>query len=90
MDVSAAKRDPLRAMSLYGQAWADDVPIAAFKLGHLFEYGVQAADAAAGVINADSPKHGRGTRKVRMPASRTPSRASPSAKRETSSRRRIR
>jgi hypothetical protein len=35
---------------------ADRVRIAAFKLGHLFEYGVQSADAAAAVLNADTPK----------------------------------
>ena len=30
--------------------------IAAFRLGHLFEYGVQSANVAAGVLNVDTPK----------------------------------
>jgi TPR repeat protein len=55
-DASTGKGDPGRAVSLYERAWADGVRIAAFKLGHLFEYGVQSADAAAGVLNADTPK----------------------------------
>jgi len=44
------------AMSLYEQAWAGGVRIAAFKLGHLFEYGVRSADAASSLLDADSPK----------------------------------
>jgi WD40 repeat protein/serine/threonine protein kinase len=53
---SAGRRDPGRAVSLYERAWADGVRIAAFKLGHLFEYGMQPADAAAGVFNTDTSK----------------------------------
>jgi WD40 repeat protein len=55
VDASTAKGDPGRAVSLYEQARADGVRIAAFKLGHLFEHGVQSADAA-GVFNADTSK----------------------------------
>jgi TPR repeat protein len=43
-------------VSLYEQAWADGVRIAAFKLGHLFEYGAEAADTAAGVSKTDPAK----------------------------------
>jgi eukaryotic-like serine/threonine-protein kinase len=56
VDASTGKVDPGRAMSLYEQAWADGVQIAAFKLGRLFEYGVQSADGAAGVLNTDTSK----------------------------------
>ncbi len=56
VDASTGNGDPGRAVSLYERAWVDGVRIAAFKLGHLFEYGVHPADAAAGVINADTPK----------------------------------
>jgi TPR repeat protein len=56
VDASTEKGDPGRAVSLYEQAWQEGVPIAAFKLGHLFEYGVQSADAAAGVFNTDAAK----------------------------------
>jgi TPR repeat protein len=56
VDASNGKRDPGRAVSLYEQAWADGVSIAAFKLGHLFESGAQSANAAAGVPNADTAK----------------------------------
>jgi hypothetical protein len=52
----AANRDPGRAVSLYERAWAAGVRIAAFKLGHLLEYGVQPADAAAGVFKTDAAK----------------------------------
>jgi TPR repeat protein len=56
VDASTGKGDPGRAVSLYERAWADGVSIAAFKLGHLFEYGAQPADAAAGALNADTSK----------------------------------
>ena len=56
IDASAAKRDLGRAIALYEQAWADGVRIAAFKLGHVFEYGAQPADTAAGAFNADTAK----------------------------------
>jgi TPR repeat protein len=57
VDGSTGKRDPGRAVSLYEQAWADGVRVAAFKLGHLFESGTQPpGDTAAGTFNADTPK----------------------------------
>jgi TPR repeat protein len=56
VDASAGKRDPGRAVSLYEQAWADGVSIAALKLGHLFESGAQPADGTAGSLNADTSK----------------------------------
>jgi len=56
IEASSTRRDPGRAMSLYEQAWAGGVRIAAFKLGHLFEYGVRSADAASSLLDADSPK----------------------------------
>ena len=56
INMSAKKRDLDRAVFLYEQAWADGVQIAAFKLGHLFEYGAESADAAAGVFNTDPAK----------------------------------
>jgi TPR repeat protein len=56
VDGSSGKRDPDRAVSLYEQAWEDGVLIAAFKLGHLFEYAAQSADAAVGAFNTDTAK----------------------------------
>jgi len=47
IDPSAGMLDPARAVSLYEKAWRDGVPIAAFELGHLFEFGV-APDAESG------------------------------------------
>jgi TPR repeat protein len=56
VDASIGKPDLGRAVSLYEQAWADGVSIAAFRLGRLFEFGVQSSDAAAGALNADLSK----------------------------------
>jgi WD40 repeat protein/TPR repeat protein len=57
LDASAGACDPQRAVSLYEQAWDGGVRIAAFRLGHLFEYGARPVDAAAGfVFNADAAK----------------------------------
>ena len=56
VDVSTGKRDSGRAISLYEQAWEGGVSIAAFKLGHLFEYGAQSADVAAGLFDMDTSK----------------------------------
>ena len=42
-DATAGVPDPLRAISLYENAWSNKVPIAAFALGHLYEYGVRDA-----------------------------------------------
>ena len=41
--------DPVRAVSLYKKAWQDGVPIAASRLGHLYEYGLQGRDKSASV-----------------------------------------
>jgi len=38
---SAARPDSVRALRLYKKAWNDGVIIAAFKLGHFYEYGSQ-------------------------------------------------
>jgi eukaryotic-like serine/threonine-protein kinase len=51
VDASIVKRDPGRAVSVYEQAWATGVAIAAFKLGRVFEYGTQPANTATGVSN---------------------------------------
>jgi TPR repeat protein len=49
--------DPGRALSLYETAWEEQVPIAAFRLGHFYEYGWQASDAAGTVaFHADASK----------------------------------
>jgi eukaryotic-like serine/threonine-protein kinase len=48
LSASARMLDPGRAASLYEQAWEAGVPIAAFKLGHLLEHGLQPVDATAG------------------------------------------
>ena len=42
-DASAGVLNPERAVSLYEQAWQEGVPIAAFELGHLYEYGVHSS-----------------------------------------------
>jgi WD40 repeat protein len=55
--VSAfAKRpDPVRAASLYEQAWHDGVSIAGFDLGHLYEYGLQATETS-GAFRPDASR----------------------------------
>jgi eukaryotic-like serine/threonine-protein kinase len=54
---AAKMLDPGRAMSLYEAAWQEGVPMAAFSLGHLYEYGLQASEASGAVaIPADSSK----------------------------------
>jgi WD40 repeat protein len=45
----AALLDPARASSLYKKAWQDGVAIAAFRLGRLYEYGLQGRGNSAGV-----------------------------------------
>jgi WD40 repeat protein/TPR repeat protein len=47
--VSASTPDPARAVSLYKKAWQDGVPIAAFRLGRLYEYGLQGRGNSASV-----------------------------------------
>jgi TPR repeat protein len=57
LDVKEGMLDPGRAVSLYETAWEEQVPIAAFRLGHFYEYGWQASDAAAAVaFHADASK----------------------------------
>ena len=45
LDASAGTPDPARAASLYDKAWQSGVAVAAFELGHLYEFGVRGADA---------------------------------------------
>jgi len=45
LDASAGTPDPARAVSLYDKAWQSGVAVAAFELGHLYEFGVHGADA---------------------------------------------
>jgi len=53
MPASAGVLDPRRAVSLYEQAWQDGVTIAAFRLGHLYEYGSQARQDSAIAFQRD-------------------------------------
>jgi len=46
-DPPSGSFDPRRAAMLYQQAWTLGVPIAAFEMGHLYEYGAHGPDAAA-------------------------------------------
>jgi WD40 repeat protein len=48
LDASAGTLDPGRAKSLYEAAWQDGVHIAGFKLGQLYELGVQVGDTPTG------------------------------------------
>jgi WD40 repeat protein len=43
---SAGMLDPERAVSLFEEAWNEGVPLAAFELGRLYEYGVRGKEAA--------------------------------------------
>jgi WD40 repeat protein len=45
VDESAAMLDPPRAVSLFEEAWQNSVPIAAFKLGQLYELSMPSAAA---------------------------------------------
>ena len=49
LGASAEPSDHARALSLYEAAWRDDVPIAAFELGQLYERGVPGAAETAPV-----------------------------------------
>jgi WD40 repeat protein len=44
-DGPAGMRDPEAAVSHYETAWTNRVPVAAFALGHLYEYGLRSANA---------------------------------------------
>jgi WD40 repeat protein/TPR repeat protein len=50
--------DPRRAVSLYEEAWRDGVPIAASRLGSLYERGVTGSDSAALVRLPSDPSQG--------------------------------
>jgi eukaryotic-like serine/threonine-protein kinase len=39
--------DATRAVPMYEKAWQDGVPVAAFKLGHFYEYGMQGRENSA-------------------------------------------
>jgi len=45
-DAPAGTPDPARVEALYEKAWRDGVPIAAFRLGNLYERGLKAADGS--------------------------------------------
>jgi TPR repeat protein len=47
--ASSSKADPVRAVALLEKAWQDGVAIAAFRLGHLYEFGARGDQAAAWV-----------------------------------------
>jgi eukaryotic-like serine/threonine-protein kinase len=49
LDGSAGMLDPAHAALLYEQAWQNGVPIAAFELGQLYEYGIRGADGSPAV-----------------------------------------
>jgi WD40 repeat protein/TPR repeat protein len=55
VNASAKMLDPVRAATLYETAWRDGVSIAAFRLGHLYEYGLQAAGAPASAASKPDP-----------------------------------
>lgn len=50
IDDAAGKSDPGRAASLYELAWQEGVQIAAFKLGHLYEYGSGGSESSSPVV----------------------------------------
>jgi Tol biopolymer transport system component len=55
LDSSAGMLDPNRAVLLYEQAWQAGVLIAAFELGHLYEYGLRGPDAASTAVLPTDP-----------------------------------
>ena len=55
LDNPAGSPDRHRAISLYENAWRSGVPIAAFKLGQLYEHGVQGADPSAHITHKPDP-----------------------------------
>jgi len=54
VSASAKRPDPVRAASLYQQGWHDGVSIAAFDLGHLYEYGLQATKTSSVAFKPDA------------------------------------
>ncbi len=55
VDPSSGLLDPARAIALYEKAWRDGVPVAAARLGQLYEWGVAGGDAAAPAARIDLP-----------------------------------
>jgi eukaryotic-like serine/threonine-protein kinase len=53
IDATTGLLDPRQAVSLYEQAWHDGVSIAAFDLGHLHEYGLQATETSGAAFHPD-------------------------------------
>jgi WD40 repeat protein/serine/threonine protein kinase/TPR repeat protein len=53
-DRAATMFDPARAAALYKRSWQDGVPIAAFRLGRLYEYGLQDSAHSASAFQPDS------------------------------------
>jgi WD40 repeat protein len=47
LDQTAAAPDPVRAASLYERAWKEGISIAAYQLGHLYEYGAKGIEGAS-------------------------------------------
>jgi eukaryotic-like serine/threonine-protein kinase len=56
VSASAKRPDPIRAASLYGQGWQDGVSIAAFDLGRLYEYGLQATETSGVAFHPDASR----------------------------------
>jgi TPR repeat protein len=50
LDARAGPTDNSRAVSLYENAWADGVPIAAYELGRLYERGVPSATGTVPLV----------------------------------------
>jgi TPR repeat protein len=55
VNASARMLDPGRAASLYETAWMEGVRFAAFRLGHLYEYGLLTSEASAPVAFRPDP-----------------------------------
>ncbi len=56
VDDTSAMRNPRRALSLYEQAWESGVPLAAYKLGHIYELGTRDFKSATNDVSADAAK----------------------------------
>jgi TPR repeat protein len=57
LQPSAGMLDPERAVSLFEEAWNEGVPVAAFELGRLYEYGVRGREAAwRSTLRPNAPK----------------------------------
>jgi TPR repeat protein len=56
VDPDAARPDPVRAVSLFEQAWQSGLSIAGFELGALYEHGVPAKGPAGVAFPADAAR----------------------------------